>query len=161
MDAVCRIVASIKTSLHRWVGRVYAVSVFISGSSAFVVATHATGGGVTSSGFVGLALFWVTSTAWAVGAIRGRPRQINAHRKASILSYAMTLSAVSQRIYLGIILGATGFNVALALQISSWLCWIPHLIPVWFLWRRLDQRAEESLPRIAQVSEAATISISG
>jgi F0F1-type ATP synthase assembly protein I len=71
------------------------------------------------------------------------------------LLYAMTLSAVSIRIYLGIIIGATG-DPALALQIGSWLCWLPHFVPVYFLWRRIDRRTAEKLAKV-RASVAKTL----
>lgn len=140
---------------HRWLGRVYVGSVMISAPAVFIVGSHSTGGAIAAAGFSGLALFWIASTASAVTAIRGSPRQLVGHQKAMILSYAMTLSAVSIRIYLGIIIGATG-DPALALQIGSWLCWLPHLVPVYILWRRIDRRAAEKLAKV-RASVAKTL----
>lgn len=137
---------------HRWLGRVYAFSIFLSAPAGFVVAAHSTGGAVTAAGFSGLDLFWLVSTTWGVAAIRGR--QVAVHRKAMILSYAMTLSAVTQRIQLGIISGATGGNIALALQISSWLCWLPQFVPVWFLWRSIDREEAAKQARVAKARAA-------
>jgi hypothetical protein len=141
--------------VHRWLGRIYVGSVMISAPAVFIVGSHSTGGAIPAAGFSGLALFWIASTASAVSAIRGSPRQLVGHQKAMILSYAMTLSAVSIRIYLGIIIGATG-DSALALQIGSWLCWLPHLVPVYFLWRRIDRRAAEKLAKV-RASVAKTL----
>lgn len=153
-----------RPALHRWTGRIYALSIFISAPAGFSVAAHATGGAVSTSGFSGLSLLWLSSTVWAVAAIRGRPRQLMAHRKAMILSYALTLSAITQRIVLGIVIAATRGDFALAMQISSWLCWLPHLVPVYLLWRRIDRdNAADKQTRIvaqpADVVEATSSEI--
>jgi uncharacterized membrane protein len=75
--------------VHRWLGRIYVGSVMISAPAVFIVGSHSTGGSITAAGFSGLALFWIASTASAVSAIRGSPRQLVGHQKAMILSYRL------------------------------------------------------------------------
>jgi hypothetical protein len=55
-------------------------------------------------------------------------------------SYALTLAAVTLRIYLGIS-QATGIDFVTAYQTVSWISWVPNLLIVeWFIIGRQRRR---------------------
>ncbi|AKC85770.1 DUF2306 domain-containing protein [Pseudoxanthomonas suwonensis] len=117
--------------LHRWLGRVYAAAVGVGGLSALVLAPHALTGAVAATGFALLGLCWLATTALAVRAIRGR--RLAAHRDWMVRSYALTLAAVTLRIYLGSSQLA-GISFTVAYPAIAWLCWVPNLLLAeWFV----------------------------
>lgn len=116
---------------HRWLGRVYVVSVTIGGIAGLALATKSTGGLVTHFGFGMMAVCWVGSTVTAYRYIRAK--NVAAHRDWMLRSYALTLAAVTLRIYLGIS-QAYGMDFVTAYQAISWMCWVPNLLIVeWFI----------------------------
>lgn len=126
--------------LHRWLGRTYAVAVAIGGLAALAMAPHAVTGTLAASGFAVLALCWLGTTALAVHAIRRR--RMAEHRDWMVRSYALTLAAVTLRIYLPLSQVA-GISFMLAYPVIAWLCWVPNaLVAEWFLRTR---RARELL----------------
>jgi hypothetical protein len=62
-----------------------------------------------------------------------RQRKLSEHRTWMIRSYALTLAAVTLRLYLPASLIA-GFPMTVAYPAIAWLCWIPNLlIAEWFV----------------------------
>lgn len=117
--------------LHRWLGRVYVAAVGVGGLAALVLAPHALTGAVAATGFALLGVCWLATTALAVRAIRGR--RLAAHRDWMVRSYALTLAAVTLRIYLGLSQLA-GFPFTVAYPAIAWLCWVPNLLLAeWFV----------------------------
>lgn len=116
---------------HRWTGRVYVIAVCVGGSAAFVMALQSTGGLPSHFGFGMLAVLWVGSTLMAYFHIRaGRVAQ---HRQWMLRSYALTLAAVTLRIYLPLSQGY-GIPFEPAYITISWLCWVPNLLVVeWWI----------------------------
>lgn len=114
--------------IHRWMGWVYLVTVTcISGPAAFLMALHANGGLPARASFTLLAFLWVVSTFCAgYWAMR---RRFAVHGAFMFRSYALTLSAITLRLY-------TYLSVYLPLYASprdiyittAWLSWIPNLI---------------------------------
>jgi len=116
---------------HRWLGRVYVVAVTLGGIAGFVLATNSTGGLVTHFGFGLMAVCWVGATLTAYRYVL--VKNIAAHREWMLRSYALTLAAVTLRIYLGIS-QASGMDFISSYQAISWMCWVPNLIIVeWFI----------------------------
>lgn len=122
-----------KPVLHRWVGRIYAVSILIAGVAGLVVAPGVEGGIVASLGFGVLAVLWLGITANAVRlAMLGR---IAEHRRWMYRSFALTFAAVMLRLYL---LGfmAAEFSYTEASVYLAWICWVPNLLfAEWFVRR--------------------------
>lgn len=111
--------------LHRWLGRTYVLAVAAGGLAALALAPHATTGGVAATGFALLGLAWLATTALAVIAIR--QRRLAAHRDWMVRSYALTLAAVTLRIYLPASQFA-GISFTIAYPVIAWLCWVPNLL---------------------------------
>ena len=120
---------------HRWMGRTYATAVLVGGGCALILAFGSQQGFVTHLGFGMLAVLWLSSTAMAWRRIRAGDRA--GHRRWMIRSYALTLAAVTLRIWLPLALAA-GMPFASAYQAVAWFCWVPNLVVA--EWLVLDAR---------------------
>ena len=120
--------------VHRWLGRIYVVAATVGGIAGLILATRSFGGLVTHFGFGLMAICWFGTTLNAYRHIR-RGDVIN-HRAWMLRSYALTLAAVTLRIYLPLSQVA-GIGFESAYQVISWLCWVPNLLVVeWFILSR-------------------------
>jgi hypothetical protein len=71
-----------------------------------------------------------------------RAKNVSAHRDWMLRSYALTLAAVTLRVYLGIS-QFYGMDFITAYQAISWMCWVPNLLIVeWFV---IDRRARATI----------------
>lgn len=117
---------------HRWTGRVYVAGCLVGGVAGLVLAPGSYAGPIASVGFGGLAVIWIVVTAlgWRA-ATQGRFVE---HRRWMIRSWALTLAAVTLRIYLPTVM-------ILELPFLPWyraisfLAWVPNLIAA-ELWLR-------------------------
>ena len=110
--------------LHRRIGKIY-VSTACAGSLAgFGIAFYATGGLISSLGFIFLAIIWFSSTLIAY--IQIKKGFILRHQKAMIFSYAACFAAVSLRIWLPLLMMLTK-NFTESYLIVAWLCWLPNM----------------------------------
>lgn len=118
--------------VHRWLGRVYVASILIAGGAGVVLALTTSAGPVAAAGFLGLSALWLTTTGAAVWyAMR---RRIALHRIWMIRSAALTLAAVTLRLYLPVGMATVGFDASY--PAIAWLCWVPNLlIGEWLLAR--------------------------
>lgn len=119
--------------LHTNTGKVYIISVLLSGVAGFYIAFYASGGWVSSLGFMGLAVFWILFTLLCFTNIR--KGNLIRHQQMATYSYALCFSAVTLRIwlpFLGILL--KDFN--LAYSTVAWLCWVPNVFVAYFINRR-------------------------
>ena len=114
-----------RPSLHRWLGRLYVVAVLLAGISGMIMAVRSEGGMIARAGFGTLAALWLWTTLQAYRAIRAR--QIALHRAWMWRSFALTLAAVTLRIYLPLG-GLIGVPFASAYAAIAWLCWVPNLL---------------------------------
>ncbi len=116
---------------HRWLGRLYILAVAMGGVAALILAPHSMGGLISHLGFGLLAVCWVGSTLNAYRLIRRG--DLVGHRSWMVRSYALTLAAVTLRLYIPLSQLA-GFPMAIAYPAISWLCWVPNLlIAEWFV----------------------------
>jgi uncharacterized membrane protein len=119
--------------LHRAFGRVYVFAILASGLGGLFLALGTRSGAAAAWGFGLLALVWMGATLYGVMfAIMG---DLAAHRRWMIRSAALTMAAVTLRIYLGlsVVAGLSYDEVSGAL---AWGCWIPNLIVAEFILRR-------------------------
>lgn len=113
---------------HRYSGYVYVLTVlFLSGPSALVLALYANGGLPAQTSFVCLTMSWLFCTALAWKTIR--KRQFEAHGNWMLRSYALTLSAVTLRLYAFLF---DVFHVPIppveTYILLAWISWIPNLL---------------------------------
>lgn len=140
---------------HRWAGRLYlGVGVGVGGTSGLYVAFHAFGGAVAQSGFALLAIAWLLTGAKAYAAIRAG--QVEAHRRWMVRNWALTLAAVTLRIYLPSAMIA-GIDYAAAYAAIAWLCWVPNLVAAEAYLRRRDSTRNSTIPIQPNSSVLSTI----
>jgi hypothetical protein len=112
-------------AVHRWMGRIYAVACLVGGLGGLMLAAGSTAGPVAGWGFGLLALAWMATTA--MGWRTALARDLVAHRRWMIRSWALTLAAVTLRLQmLGI--AFSPFDGVEAYRVIAWLCWAPNLI---------------------------------
>jgi uncharacterized membrane protein len=122
-----------RKALHRSLGLIYFLAVFIGGISGLFTAFIAQGGMISQVGFVTLAELWIVTAILALMAIkRGDYRS---HEAWAIRSFALTFAAVTIRLQLG-----AGFAAGQRFEdfywMLSWTCWIPNLLVAEWLIRR-------------------------
>lgn len=130
-----------RPQLHRWIGRVYLLAgIVVGGVSGLLLSRLAQGGWVGQLGFACLALVWLYTGYEGYRAIRRGERA--QHRCWMVRNHALTLAAVSLRVYIPLFL-ASGVPFQVAYPIIAWLCWVPHLlIAQWWLSRGRSARTE-------------------
>ncbi|HYD60726.1 MAG TPA: DUF2306 domain-containing protein [Noviherbaspirillum sp.] len=112
--------------LHRWLGRLYlGVGVLLGGLSGLYLSQYALGGIVAKLGFATLAVCWIGTGVAAYRAVRRG--DIVSHRKWMVRNLALTLAAVSLRLYFPI-LAVAGVPFEVAYPLVAWLSWVPNLI---------------------------------
>lgn len=115
---------------HRTIGKVYLVSVLVSGISAIYISHFATGGIVSAFGFALLGIIWLGTTLLAFTAIKSG--KVAQHEKWMIYSYAACFAAVTLRIWLAFLPSIMGGFIE-AYRIVAWLCWVPNIIVAYFI----------------------------
>ena len=111
---------------HRNIGKIYIISVLLSGLAGLYIAFYATGGFGTKLGFSLLALLWLITTIVAFITIKNK--NIIAHEKWMIRSYALCFAAVTLRLWMPILPALFDLDFSESYAIISWLCWVPNLI---------------------------------
>lgn len=123
--------------MHRWLGRLYlGVGVLPGGLSGLYMSQHALGGIAAKLGFASLAACWIGTGLAAYLAVRRH--DIASHRQWMIRNFALTLAAVSFRLY-SPLLAVAGVPFEVAYPVVAWSCWVPNLI-VAFAWGRTRSR---------------------
>lgn len=113
-------------SFHRWNGRIYVLSIVLNFIPGIYVAFFATGGWLSTFGFIVLELLWLTTTL--LGYIHIRKRNIDKHRRWIIRSFS--LSYANMTIYILVTTVHFGFTLSYAVSytVAVWLCWIINLL---------------------------------
>ncbi len=114
-------------NVHRWSGRAYAVIIlFLSGPSGLVMSYHANGGIFSKTAFVILSILWMSFTFLSVYYVL--KKDIINHQKFAIRSFALTLSAISLRLFKYIIVFLFHPQQMEAYRIVAWLGWTFNLL---------------------------------
>lgn len=139
-----------RLNLHRWMGRIYLISILIGGISGLYMAQFATGGMTSEIGFALLALLWLFTGYKAYAAIRRG--DVQEHRAWLIRNYALTFAAVTLRIYTRVFF-LMGMTLPDFHSTNAWLCWVPNLLFAEWLISRTStrQKAGEVLDLSAAV----------
>ena len=118
---------------HRILGRVYVGGIlFLSAPGGLVMSLFIDRGPIVQASFVLQCMLWFIFT-W-IAYIRIRQRDIASHRQWILRSFALTLAAITLRIY--VFLGSWSFDLAqpTAYATIAWLSWVPNLlICEWYL----------------------------
>jgi len=123
-----------RRGLHKALGKLYMVCVLFSGVAAGAMACFAMGGLVPQVGFAVLAVLWLGTTFAGWRTIHKR-KDVVAHRRWMVRSYALTCAAITLRIQLGpLAMLLQGFEPAY--RIVAWSAWVPNaLFAEWWLRR--------------------------
>jgi len=110
---------------HRRAGTVYVSCCLTGGAAGLTLAFGTTSGPIGTAGFGLLALAWLATTgnAWRLA----RARDFRRHERWMIRSYALTLAAVTLRLYLPVVFIAH-LDFMPSYRAISFLCWVPNLI---------------------------------
>ncbi|KQV54926.1 hypothetical protein ASC70_06410 [Caulobacter sp. Root343] len=117
---------------HRWIGRTYVVGCLVGGTAGLILAPGSSAGPIASAGFGGLAVIWIAVNllGWRA-AVQGRFVE---HRRWMIRSWALTLAAVTLRLYLPLVM-ALDLPFLPWYRAISFLAWVPNLVAA-ELWLR-------------------------
>jgi uncharacterized membrane protein len=112
-------------AVHRWTGRVYAVACLVGGVGGLMLSFGSTAGPVAAAGFGLLAVLWLMTTS--LGWRTALARDFTAHRRWMIRSWALTLAAVTLRLYM-VATPLVPVDPVAAYAAIAWLCWVPNLL---------------------------------
>ncbi|QMV42423.1 DUF2306 domain-containing protein [Cohnella cholangitidis] len=113
---------------HRAIGKIYSYCVLLGGVSGIYLSFYATGGWVSSAGFLLLALLWIYTLIKGIRAITVN-KDTREHQRWMTRNYALTFAAVTLRIYLPLSMAIFGFeSFDDYYRAIAWLCWVPNLI---------------------------------
>jgi len=122
-----------RMALHRKLGKVYVIAVLLSALAGIYIGFFATGGLISSTGFICLGIIWFYTTLKAYLYIKSG--EIEKHQKAMGYSYAACFAAVTLRIWLPILTMLYG-NFSKAYLVVAWLSWVPNLLVAYLLTRK-------------------------
>jgi uncharacterized membrane protein len=137
--------------VHRAVGRVVLGSIAIAGTAGLVLAPHSLAGTVGTLGFGLLAVLWLTFATVAFRAIRRR--DVAAHRRWVVRTFALTYAAVTLRLWLGVLIGVQSGLAGVSPDVAfhrayllvPFLSWVPNLLVAeWYLATRERHTAAAS-----------------
>lgn len=132
-----------RPKLHRWMGRVYLVSVLVGGLAGLYVATMAYGGLPARTGFAALALTWLTTAFLAYRRIRAGDSAT--HQRWMIRNYALTFAGVMLRLQIPVS-GVAGIPFDVAYPVIAWTCWAPNLLVAEWIVQRIQSRRRQVIP---------------
>lgn len=127
-------------AIHQWAGRVYVFLLLgIAAPSGFIMGFYANGGFLAQLSFMILTPLWWWFT-WK-GFQTALRKDFQSHRIWMIRSYALTLSAISLRIY-QMILGAYFYmDPVIQYTLVSWISWVGNLLIVeWWIFRKRNHK---------------------
>jgi hypothetical protein len=114
-------------SIHRFSGYQYVVLLLaFAAPSGIYMGIHANGGWPSKLSFVILGVLWWCATLIAM--IKIRRRQFAAHRNWMVRSFALSLSAVTLRLWKVLIVYFFHLPPMDVYKIIAWLGWVPNLI---------------------------------
>lgn len=113
--------------IHRNIGKLYiGFIILFAGPSGLIMGIHANGGILSQISFCILAILWIYFTTMAY--IYARSNKWQLHKNFIYRSYALTLSAISLRLFKWIIVGIFELPPMDTYQIVAWLGWVVNLI---------------------------------
>lgn len=120
---------------HRRLGWAYVLAILgLAGPSGQLMAFYSEGGNLSTLGFLIMAFLWIWTTWMALAS--ARKRDLAAHRDWMVRSYALSLAAVTLRLYVPISSMYLGWDHIFVVESSAWVSWIPNLIVAEFLVRK-------------------------
>ncbi|NBO69989.1 MAG: DUF2306 domain-containing protein [Bacteroidetes bacterium] len=126
--------------LHKRIGYFYVFGILcISAPSGFIMGIYGNGGIITSISFCLLSILWFYYTLKSFLAVRRK--KVMLHKEYMILSYALTLSALTLRLHKQILANTTDLHRMDIYRIVSWSGWIINLLIAFWIIRRANNKA--------------------
>lgn len=125
------------TKVHRMMGMVYVICVLVfAAPSGLIMGLLANGGWGSITAFVLLAILWWYFTFMALRTVKRK--QFEQHAKYMYLSYALTLSAITLRLWKYCIVNFIYEMPPMDLyRLVAWIGWVPNLlIACWLISRK-------------------------
>ncbi len=108
---------------HRSIGKIYVgIVLFLAGPSGLVMAYYANGGIYAQLSFALLSILWIYFTWRAY--VHARQKDWRQHQNFIYRSYALTLSAISLRLFKWMIVGSFALAPMDTYRIVAWLGWL-------------------------------------
>lgn len=136
-------------SLHRTAGKVYvAIVLFISGPTGLIMGYYANGGMIAQVAFCLLAILWIYFTYKAYTSIR--EHNVIAHWQWMYRSYALTLSAITLRLWKWAIVLLFELRPMDTYRIVAWLGWAINLaVAEWLIYRFVKTNVNIRMHRVS------------
>lgn len=116
-----------RPALHRAFGYMYVIDVLmVTGPAGLLMSFYANGGMSSRIAFVLLSVLWISCTAIAL--YKAIKKDFKAHRIFMIRSFALTLSAVTLRVWKVLLANFTDVAPMDRYRIIAWLGWTLNLI---------------------------------
>ena len=113
--------------LHRAMGYMYVVNILmVTGPAGLLMSFYANGGISSRIAFVMLSVLWIGFTAIAL--YKALQKDFKAHRIFMIRSYALTLSAITLRVWKVLLANYTDIPPMDRYRIIAWLGWVLNLL---------------------------------
>ncbi len=130
--------------LHRIIGRIYVYNILVINVPAcFVLGMFSNGGLIGITGFIVQDIIWAYFTTKAVLSVkRGN---VTAHRNAMILSYAVTVTAITFRIIKNLFYNEKLHDYELFYGMNVWLALILNLLTAFFIIKRKRQTSASEI----------------
>lgn len=129
--------------LHRNMGKMYVfILLFLSGPAGLIMALYANGGLYSRIGFTLLSLLWLLFTA--LGWYYAVKKDFALHRQFMIRSFALTVSALTLRLWKLVIVLSFHPAPMDAYRIVAWLGWVPNLLVAEWIIRKYEIRNMKS-----------------
>ncbi len=124
---------------HRTIGKIYVLLIlFISSPSGLVMAYYANGGWLSQLSFILQAVLWFGFTFFAFRF--AKQKNWAKHHKFMMYSYALTLSAISLRLFKWGIVSTLEWPPMDTYKIVAWLGWTFNLLVVELIWLFLPKK---------------------
>ena len=116
-----------RPKLHRALGYIYVIDVLmVTGPAGLLMSFYANGGPFAQLAFILLSFLWLTTTAIALW--QAKMRNFRRHRIYMIRSFALTLSAVTLRLWKVLLANFTTLPPMDRYRIIAWLGWTLNLL---------------------------------
>jgi uncharacterized membrane protein len=113
--------------IHKWLGRLYVIIIlFLAGPSGLLMGYYGNGGWIAQVAFCLLAVLWILFTFQGFAAIK--KGAIGNHEKWMYRSYALTLSAISLRLWKWAIVYFFQPKPMDVYCMVAWLGWVGNLV---------------------------------
>jgi len=122
--------------LHRSIGKLYVgLILFVNFPAALVMAIYANGGYSSKAAFLILDFLWFGFTLKALLEIK--QKNVVAHRRYMIRSYALSFSAITFRVWKIVLLNLVSIDPQKLYMIQAWLGFIPNMLVAEWALRRV------------------------